>query len=150
MKTIKEDLYNNCQKFVGDRLRLIQQRIASIQESLHSETKSSAGDKHETGRAMLQLEREKLGVQLAEVQKLQQILSKVDILYSSEVVRLGSVVETSEGNFFLSISIGEINMDKKSYYAIATNTPMGKLLIGKNVGDICSFNNKNFKIERVF
>ncbi len=150
MKTIKEDLYSHCEKFVENRQRHIQERIASIQESLNSETKSSAGDKHETGRAMLQLEREKSGAQLAEVQKLQEILSKVNILLSSDVVRLGSLVETSQGVYFLSISIGEINIDNKSYYAIATNTPIGKLLIGKKVGDICSFNHKDFTIERIF
>ena len=73
---LKQDLYMQCQVFVGTRLRAIQKTIAEIQESLTSETKSSAGDKHETGRAMLQLEREKAGHQLAEIQKLNQLLSR--------------------------------------------------------------------------
>ena len=66
---IKENLYLQCVDFVENRFQTIQKTIDEIQESLTSETKSSAGDKHETGRAMLQLEREKAGNQLAEIQK---------------------------------------------------------------------------------
>ena len=65
---IKRQLYSQCVDFVEERLSNIQNQIRAIQESLTSETKSSAGDKHETGRAMLQLEREKAGQQLAEVE----------------------------------------------------------------------------------
>ena len=58
---IKEQLYEFCRAYIDGRTIRINESIKSIQESLSSETKSSAGDKHETGRAMLQLEREKLG-----------------------------------------------------------------------------------------
>ena len=57
--TIKQELYKLCLEYVENRFQTIQNTIKEIQESLGSETKSSAGDKHETGRAMLQLEREK-------------------------------------------------------------------------------------------
>lgn len=67
---IKQELSNQCLEFVENRFQTIQNTINEIQESLLSETKSSAGDKHETGRAMLQLEREKSGNQLAEIQKI--------------------------------------------------------------------------------
>ena len=75
---IKEVLYASCIDFIEDRLETIQRTINDIQGSLTSETKSSAGDKHETGRAMLQLEREKSGVQLNEIQK---VLANLDGIY---------------------------------------------------------------------
>lgn len=59
--SLKEELYELCVDFVDSRLSTIQQTIESNQKALTSETKSSAGDKHETGRAMLQLEMEKAG-----------------------------------------------------------------------------------------
>ena len=52
--TIKQQLYKKCQDFLNQRLETIQNTILDIQNALQSETKSSAGDKHETGRAMLQ------------------------------------------------------------------------------------------------
>ncbi|AXT52145.1 3-oxoacyl-ACP synthase [Aquimarina sp. BL5] len=146
MKKIKEELYDHCKQFIQDRHNRIQNRIANIQESLTSETKSTAGDKHETGRAMLQLEREKAGAQLAEVQKLQEVLAKIDTHSSSQVIRLGNIVKTSKGNYYLSISVGEISINNNSYFAIATNTPIGKLLLGKTTGEKFRFNNTLIEI----
>ena len=77
--TIKETLYQGCEAFVNERLNSIQERIHNIQESLMSETKSSAGDKHETGRAMLDIERENTSKQLQEVEILINLLKKIDI-----------------------------------------------------------------------
>lgn len=149
LKKIKEELYDHCKQFIQDRHNRIQDRIANIQESLTSETKSTAGDKHETGRAMLQLEREKAGAQLAEVQKLQEVLAKIDTHSSSKIIRLGSVVETTKGNYYLSISVGEIIINNSAYFAIATNTPIGKLLLGKTIGDHFSFNGNKITIENI-
>ncbi|MBW1298965.1 3-oxoacyl-ACP synthase [Aquimarina litoralis] len=150
MKKTKELLYHRCQQFVEDRLDRIQNRMSSIQESLTSETKSTAGDKHETGRAMLQLEREKTGVQLSEAKKLSEILSKVDIHSKSSVARLGSIVKTTTGNYFLSISVGEVIADDEIYFAIGIHTPIGKLLLGKTNGEHFHFNGKEIVIEHIY
>ena len=145
----KQQLYNQCLEFVNNRLQTIQNTIEEIQISLTSETKSSAGDKHETGRAMLQLEREKSGNQLAEIQKTKELLSKVNISNTSKTIGLGSVVYTSKANYYIAISAGELKVDKDLFYAISSNTPIGQLLIGRRVGDIIKFRNQEFKIETV-
>ena len=85
---LKQQLYTQCLDFVESRYSNVESQIKQIQESLTSETKSSAGDKHETGRAMLQLEREKAGHQLAEVEKLKETLSKIELSKSSEIISL--------------------------------------------------------------
>ncbi|WP_317231408.1 3-oxoacyl-ACP synthase [Subsaxibacter sp. CAU 1640] len=104
-----------------------------------SETKSTAGDKHETGRAMLQLEREKLGKQLLEIEKLQEILSKLDSSTSSKTIGFGSIVHTTQANYFIVISAGILKVNSKMYYAISSTTPIGLLLMGKQKGDIITF-----------
>ncbi len=144
----KQELLEQCKNYVDQRLQRIQKTISDIQESLTSETKSSAGDKHETGRAMLQLEREKAGQQLSEVQKLQEILAKITIAPSKNI-RLGSLVSTSQGSYFLSISVGKVTIENTSYFAIATNSPIGTLLLGKTVGDTFNFNGNEISIKRV-
>ncbi len=149
IEDIKHKLLDECHEYVQRRLQRIQGSIADIQESLTTETKSTAGDKHETGRAMLQLEREKAGKQLAEVQRLQEILYKIDISSTSAPIHLGSLVMTSQGNYFLSISIGKIAVDNQSYLAIAVNSPIGKLLLGKRIGDSFSFNGNHFGIINI-
>ncbi|WP_103069613.1 3-oxoacyl-ACP synthase [Aquimarina sediminis] len=145
---IKKELLIQCQNYVDQRLKRIQHTISDIQESLTSETKSSAGDKHETGRAMLQLEREKAGKQLAEIQKLQEVLSKISITHSNHI-RLGSLISTSQANYFISISVGKLIVEKDSFFAVAANSPIGKLLLGKTVGSNFSFNNNQITIKKI-
>ena len=145
----KEVLYNKCQDFLNNRLEGIEKTISDIQNALQSETKSSAGDKHETGRAMLQLEREKAGHQLAELQKLSEILQKIDVKTTHNSIALGSVVETTESNYFICVSVGEIKLKSKSFYGISAATPMGQLLLSKTVGDEINFRDKTFTITEV-
>lgn len=146
---IKQELYNQCFEFVDKRLLTIQNTISEIQNSLLSETKSSAGDKHETGRAMLQLEREKAGNQSAEIIKTKEALSKIDVNKTSKIVSLGSIVYTTQANYFISISAGELKIENDLFYAISPNTPIGKLLIGKLPKDEVVFRGQNFKILEV-
>ena len=103
---LKKQLYQQCLDDVNERLETINKTILSNQTALHSETKSSAGDKHETGRAMLQLEMEKAGQQLKSVQQMKDILARIDPEKRSELAILGSLVETSLGTyFFLSLTV---------------------------------------------
>ena len=145
----KQDLYNQCVQLVDMRFKSIQGHILDIQNSLLSETKSSAGDKHETGRAMLQLEREKAGRQLAEINKLKTALSKINIQKKTTHVGLGSLVYTSKAHYFIAVSLGALKGGEKSFYAISPSTPIGELLMGKRIGEEVSFNGNSFVIERL-
>ncbi|AUS05102.1 3-oxoacyl-ACP synthase [Pseudotamlana carrageenivorans] len=147
---IKEALYRLCCDFIDDRFKTIQKTISEIQESLTSETKSSAGDKHETGRAMLQLEREKAGNQWAEIQKTKEILDKVNLSKVSKQIGLGSVVYTSQANYFIAISAGVLKVEEERFYAISSNTPIGQLLMGHTVNDSITFRDQRFIITQVF
>ena len=147
---LKRALFGACTQFLDGRLETVQKHIGDIQESLTSETKSSAGDKHETGRAILQLEREKAGHQLAEIERVKQLLQRMDIAKLSETVALGSVVVTDQATYFLAISAGAIQIDNRSYYAIAPNTPIGQLLMGKSEGDEVLFRETNMIIRTIF
>ncbi len=145
-KILKEALYQHCEEFINSRVFRIKTNIEATQEALTSETKSSAGDKHETGRAMIQLEREKLGQQLAEAEKIKQALFQVQINGSINCVGLGSLVYTTKENYFLGISAGQF----KDIYCISAGTPIGKLLLGKSIGDNLTFNGGAFTIKELY
>ncbi|REG89470.1 GreA/GreB family elongation factor [Winogradskyella sediminis] len=147
--TVKEALYQSCSAFLENRLITVRNTILDIQTSLQSETKSSAGDKHETGRAMLQLEREKAGCQLAEIEKQQHVLQKIDIGTKSSKVGLGSVVKTTQFNYFIAVSAGEFTINNTSYFAISSATPIAQLLLSKQIGDEVVFRTQKFKIIEI-
>lgn len=146
---IKQALYNQCFQFIENRLLTVQNTISEIQESLLSETKSSAGDKHETGRAMLQLEREKAGNQLAEIVKVKEALSKISVENTSKSIGLGSVIYTTQANYYIAISAGELKFEDDLFYAISPSTPIGRLLIGKTAGDEVVFRETGFEVVEV-
>lgn len=146
---LKKQLYQQCLDDVNERLETINKTILSNQTALHSETKSSAGDKHETGRAMLQLEMEKAGQQLKSVQQMKDILARIDPEKRSELAILGSLIETSLGTYFLSVSVGQIVLENQSYFAISTSSPIGKLLLGKEQGAILAWNGKEFQVNKI-
>ena len=149
MLTLKETLFQQCEAFVNTRLQTIQTTISSHQKALSSETKSSAGDKHETGRAMLQLEMEKAGQQLAAVQQMQQTLVKINSLKTTNNIALGSIVKTSSTHYFLSISAGTLKGKETEYFAISPSSPIGKLLVGKKAKDSFIWRGEEIKIVHV-
>lgn len=109
--------------------------IDAIQQGANADTKSTAGDKHETARAMAQLDVEMLSKQLAEINKSIDTLKRIPIKNTSNTVQPGSVVETSIGAFYLSVGLGNIQVDGKTIMAISTESPMAKAIMGKKAGD---------------
>jgi hypothetical protein len=146
---IKQELFKQCEAFVNKRAQTVEDIISSNQKALQSETKSSAGDKHETGRAMLQLEMEKAGQQLSGIQQMKEILSKIDVFKTSDIAHLGSIIETDSANYFLSISAGQLIVDNKVYFAVSVSSPIGKLLLGKKQGNALIFNNIKKTIKTI-
>lgn len=147
--TVKENLFNQCLAFIDNRLLTVKSTMQEIQESLLSETKSSAGDKHETGRAMLQLEREKAGNQLAEILKIKENLSKISTENTSKKIHLGSVVYTTKANYYIAISAGVLKIDDTEFYAISSITPIAKLLLSKSEGETVTFRDQEFVINTI-
>lgn len=147
---IKNSLYNQCLEIVNVKLEAVQQNILELQEALSSETKSTAGDKYETGRAMLHLEREKAGLQLAEITKTKTVLSKLPFKKTSASICLGSLVITSQNHYFIAVSLGELKLNGMAYYAISPSTPIGQLLLGKWINDSFVFKGITQRIVAVF
>ncbi len=137
---IKKKLYEACTFFVEEKYNTVNTSIESYKKALLSETKSSAGDKHETGRAMLQLEMEKASQQLAVIIKMKEVLNKTTFENSLGIICLGSLIFTNKSNYYLAISAGRITVDNEIYFAVSTNSPIGKQLLGKAIGDSISFN----------
>lgn len=149
-KETKEALFKICTQKVENRYQKIKQVLDDIKESLLEESKSTAGDKHETGRAMLDIERENTSKQLQEVELLMSILKKMDINSKSDYVRLGSLVKTDKATYFISLSIGAVDIQNKSYLCVALNSPMGQMLLGKKEGDSFIFNSGDYTVLKVY
>lgn len=147
---IKEELFRECVAYVNKRMKTVEEIISSNKKALQSETKSSAGDKHETGRAMLQLEMEKAGQQLNGIEKMKETLSKINLTNITQAAHLGNVVITDKNLYFLSISSGQLIVADKIYFSVSVSSPIGRLLLGKKVGEFFTFNGNKQIIKEIF
>jgi transcription elongation GreA/GreB family factor len=146
--TIKKQLIDLCQQAIDKKIAECSSAISLARESSKEETKSSAGDKYETARAMIQQEIDKYSMQLQDAEKQKAILSSLQPSEDS-IIRNGSLIITNNGNFFISISIGELTIDNKKYFAISSASPIGALLLHKRKGDAFQFRGKDYSIEKV-
>lgn len=119
--------------------------VQQLQESLFSESKSSAGDKHETARAMVQIELEQASKQLKEVEQLIHNFEKIKTI-SRSTIGLSSLIETNLGWFYLSIPLGKVQVDQQEIFCLGQSAPISNLLLQQKVGDVFSFGAKSFKI----
>ena len=146
---MREKLLAKCADYVEERVSRLQSSIKDLEHDLGNETKSSAGDKYETSREMMNTEINKLQNQLQSFKKLKEVLAVIENRKASTTVQLGSIVKTSAANYFISIPVGEIMVEEEKFYAIGLNSPIGKLLLGKQEGEQFIFQQKEFSIKKI-
>ncbi len=149
LHVLKTELLSCCREYIEQRIATAQAAIKGAQASANEETKSSSGDKYETGRAMAQLEIEKNSSQLAEAKKLMQSLLQIRPEVSSISVQLGSIVKTNKENYFISIPAGKLLIGSEVYYAISSASPIAKHLIGLEAGAKLNFNKQEIEVLSV-
>jgi hypothetical protein len=149
LKDLKNQLYQYCHHWVDKKIALAQNEIKSAQSSANEETKSSAGDKYETGRAMAQLEIEKNSSQLAQAYKLKQQLNEFSAETNSEFIKLGSLVKTNSGLYYLSVSAGKVVIDNHTCICLSPASPLGGKMIGLKAGSSFNFNGQDHTIREV-
>lgn len=127
---------------VQDKIHQVQESINQVEDSLFNETKSSAGDKYETSREMIQQDLDRLQGQLTASDKDRVVLESLNNISQSDRVVLGSLVQTDLGVYFIAIGIGRVSCDGRDVFVISPQSPIGKLLLGKRVGEVLVFNGK--------
>lgn len=142
----KQLMVDHLKQMISIRSEEIKQMIRSVEQSRNTETKSSAGDKFETGRAMMQLEIDKYNLQLSQNLSLLADLSKINLTKSHQQVELGSLLKTHAGIYFISIGLGIVEISKTKIFCISLASPIGKLLFQKKENESIFFNSKQHTI----
>ena len=146
---MKQKVYNHYLQVVNDKIALLQKVLADLKESGSNETKSTAGDKHETALAMLQIEQANVRVQLKEVMEQKAVMEKIDPAVTAVRIVNGTLVSTSKGYFFISIALGKATIDGNTVIALSSQSPLGKKLMGMAVGDMVELNNNPYVIDGI-
>ncbi len=149
MPSFKEHIIITCKNYLEDKIKSLNSMMQEVSDSANAESKSSAGDKHETGRAMMQLEQEKLGNQLKEAEEQLAEFNKIDFSKPSQLITQGSLVETNKGYFFIAGSIGKLIANEKTVFVISYKSPLALAFNAKKQKDVLSFNGVEYVIEKI-
>ncbi|CAN5289134.1 hypothetical protein BH09BAC1_BH09BAC1_08590 [soil metagenome] len=139
--SLKNELHQHCLYLAQEQVDNLNAIQAELKEALGSESKSTAGDKHETGRAMIQLEQERAGHQLRQAEELLLALQSINVLLPpADSVQLGSLASTTKGSFYISVGLGKVLLEEVQYFVVSPTAPVAAALIGKRVGEKAVFN----------
>lgn len=136
---LKQNIHSACIAFLEEKIRSMQKQLAELSEGAAGEGKSSAGDKHETGRAMAQLEQEKIGKQVLESERQKTILQR----------NPGTLIKTNGNFIFVAVALGKISVGENSVMVISPQSPLGAKLAGVKAGESISVNGTVYRIEEV-
>ena len=140
----KPDLHARCHAFIEQRIAAARTAMQAAQESSSSETKSSAGDKYETGREMANAERDRNAAHLRQAQQLQAELARISPDAACDTVRPGALVSTSLGQFYISTSAGKL--DGTDVFAVSAAAPVALALKGLRAGQEAVFNGRPVQV----
>ena len=146
---LKEELIQYCIDFIDEQINNVQTAINSAKESAQNESKSSAGDKHETGKSLMQLEQENNAQHLNKMLNLKRVVPLLTNYESTGIVGMGSLVDTTQGLYYLSLGIGIVDLPIHKVFVISPTSPIGKMLQGKTIGDEVKFNGKFISIKKI-
>ena len=145
---IKEELLQVCVDYVNKRINNYKLEMETIKDSIENNDKSS-DENDDSGNGKLLNDLEKNAQHLNEASKMLEILKQISPKIQNEFANLGSIVYTQTNAFFLSVSVGKIELGDSTYFAISLQSPIGMLLRNKKKGDSINFNGTSYSITNV-
>lgn len=146
----KSDLLQHVSQFLNSKIEFLQNDLEGLRTELSDNTKSTAGDKHETSRAMAQLEMEKLGKQHLETQKLIELANRLLNSPTAEHAQLGSLVLAGNQFYLLGLPLGKIDFEGKSIFCISLQSPVGQQLLKAKVNDVITLPMGKVRIDLIY
>ncbi|GAB5558075.1 MAG: hypothetical protein SchgKO_22880 [Schleiferiaceae bacterium] len=145
----KKELISQIYKTIQSRLTACKQAMEDYSEALLAEGKSSAGDKYETGRAMIHQEMDQTKAQRAQWEDHHVRLKSIEGMPAMNTAELGALVQTNRGHFFLFAAIGQFEVDGLTIFSMGMTSPLGQAMLGKGVGSDFSFRGVSYSIVAI-
>ncbi|MFT3980296.1 MAG: hypothetical protein QM687_07495 [Ferruginibacter sp.] len=146
---LKQKVYQYFSGMLDEKIASLQNVLDDLKQSGANETKSTAGDKHETALAMLQIEQANKRAQLQELLQQKAVLNKIDPSLQTVQVVNGSLIATGGAYYFISAALGKTIIDEKTVIALSAQSPLGTLMMGMKKGDRIVFNRNEIIINDI-
>jgi len=145
---LKQELLQVCTDYVNKRIYNYKLEMDTIKDSIENNDKGNSED-DDSGNGKLLNDLEKNAQHLNDATKMMETLKQINPKIQNESGTLGSIVFTQTNVFFLSVSVGKIELENSSYFAISLQSPIGMLLKNKIKGDQINFNGTCYTITDI-
>lgn len=145
---LKQELLQVCTDYVNKRIYNYKLEMDTIKDSIENNDKGNSED-DDSGNGKLLNDLEKNAQHLNDATKMMETLKQINPKIQNESGTLGSIVFTQTNVFFLSVSVGKIELENSSYFAISLQSPIGMLLRNKTKGDQINFNGTTYTITKI-
>lgn len=146
---IKGKLQQAAMAMVQEKIDDLNNQIIALEEASQSETKSSAGDKYETGRESINQSRNLLEKQLILVRQWGKMLQKISIGSDNHVTE-GALIELSMGLIWVAVPLGKLELDGNKIQVVSENSPLIQVLASKRKGEVAAFRGQTIEILNVW
>lgn len=146
MSLDKPSVYNACLTLLEQRAEELANDLENLKESAESDTKSSMGDKYETAREMINLEKGKLAERMDQVSQMKAALHSLDALQVMHEVKQGALVRIESGYCYISIGLGHVEVGDEKIWVISPMAPLSRAMLGKKKGDMVNMAGKTQQI----
>lgn len=147
--TDKKQILEIFKQQVEDKILDLKNQIKDLTEDAQNDAKGSAGDKHETGLAMMHLEQEKLNNKLKLAIDQLHILNIIDPDKTMKKVALGALLELPLGYFFVCDALQPIMFNNIKIVPLSINAPIYQALKAKIKEEVIEFNGKKNLIKNI-
>jgi len=143
----KIQVFNTCIALIDDKIQNLEKILQELTEGIENESKSSAGDKHETSRAMMHNEQEKISKQLLETSLQKGLLEQIGSAPIENEIQLGSFIKTNKGYLFLATALGKIKVGDTDIFVLSNQSPLGYKLMGLKKNESAVINGITYRVE---
>lgn len=150
MDAFKEKVYLAAISQVKEKINLLTEERRAINEGILEDTKSSAGDKFETGREMMSRDLMTITTQIKQATAdLEELYRLQAVKNLTESVQEGSLVSLGDALYLISISFGALQVEDKKLFLLSKSSPLGEILLGKKKNDQVEFRGKRIQVTEI-
>jgi len=144
----KEEFVRFLETYTSGRLERHMAQMAELNASLANESKSSAGDKYETSREMINQQINQIAQQINVTRSIQNLLPKIDFA-EKEMLQPGAVFKAGNKLFSWSVSLGKVEFEGESILCISSQSPFAQTCLDAKVGDAVGMPQNQLKLAWV-
>jgi hypothetical protein len=147
--SFKQTVINLFLNQLNELLVTYRRNLQDLNDSAANETKSTAGDKHETALAMLQIEQKNAKARLEEVNNRKKLLETAAAVKTTGRIVNGTLVNTNQGHFFIAAALGKIKVEEQVVIAVSPSSPLGAKLLGLQARDGFQLNSNTYIVQSI-